>query len=190
MTKRMLTGCFIAAVLLLSDTFAQETPLKTANGYIIGPGDVLEISVWKEEALTKKLTVLPDGTLTFPLIGGIKAAGRTADQIKTELTTRLTRYVSDPIVSVSIEKVNSLMIYVVGKVNKPDRYILNTRIKVLQALALAGGLNQFAKSDHVQIFREEDSQTKIFVFDYDKVSQGKNLDQNIVLHRGDVIVVR
>jgi polysaccharide export outer membrane protein len=158
--------------------------------YIIGPGDELEISVWKEEALTKELTVLPDGKLTFPLIGNIAAAGRSADEIKTELTTRLAHYISDPIVSVCVQEVNSLLIYVVGKVNEPDRYILNSRINVLQALAMAGGLNQFSNSRQVRIFRDKGNQTKIFTFDYEKVSKGKNLDQNIVLKRGDVIVVR
>ena len=177
-------------MLLVSTTFAQENLPMITGEYIIGPGDELEISVWKEEALTKELTVLPDGKLTFPLIGDITAAGRSADEIKTELTTRLAHYISDPIVSVGVKEVSSLLIYVVGKVNKPDRYILNSRINVLQALAMAGGLNQFSNSRKVRIFRDKGNQTKIFTFDYEKVSKGKNLEQNILLKRGDVIVVR
>jgi polysaccharide export outer membrane protein len=190
MIKQVCGAYFIAVILLISAAFAQDNPPPITEEYIIGPGDALEISVWKEDTLTKMLTVLPDGKLTFPLIGNITAAGRSTNQIKTELTTRLAHYISDPIVSVVVHEVNSLLIYVVGKVHKPDRYILNSRVKVLQALAMAGGLNQFSKSRQVRIFRDKGEQTKIFAFDYEKVSKGKNLEQNIFLQRGDVIVVR
>ena len=190
MTKHILRAYFIATFLLISTVFAQDnTPINTKE-YTIGPGDELEISVWKEDALTKILTVLPDGKFIFPLIGSIIAEGRSANQIKAEISKRLARYISNPIVSVSVHQVNSLRIYVVGKVKKPDCYILNSRIKVLQALALAGGLNEFAESRQVRIFREKKTHTQIFSFDYDKISKGDNLNQNIFLQRGDVIVVR
>lgn len=190
MIKYILRAYLITVVLLISTVFAQDNASITPKEYIIGPGDELEISVWKEETLTKILTVLPDGKLTFPLVGNVTAAGRTANQIKAEITKRLARYISDPIVSVGVNQVNSLLIYIVGKVKNPDCYILNSRIKVLQALALAGGLNEFANSRQVRIFREKNDQTKIFSFDYDKISKGNNLEQNIFLQRGDVIVVR
>jgi len=115
MTKQILGGYLISVGLLVSITFAQDNSLIITSDYIIGPGDELELSVWKEDALTKMLTVLPDGKLTFPLIGSITAAGRSANQIKTEITKRLASYVSDPIVSAGIHQVNSLLILYCGK---------------------------------------------------------------------------
>lgn len=190
MTKIACKIILLLGTLITTSALAEENIVVPAGDYLIGAGDLLEISVWKEDALSKELTVLPDGKLTFPLIGNIVAAGRTANEIKAELSTRLKRFVSDPIVSVGVQQVNSLIIYVVGKVNKPDMFILNTRIKVLQALAMAGGLNQFAKSKQIRIFRDTGSDTSIFTFNYNQVSQGKKLEQNILLQRGDVIVVR
>jgi polysaccharide export outer membrane protein len=161
----------------------------TGQDYLIGPGDVLEISVWKEEALTKLVTVLPDGKISFPLIGEVMASGRTVAQLKKEIETRLARFVPDPVLSVSIYQMNSLVIYVVGKVNKPGRFVLNADADVLQALAMAGGLNSFAKRGQIKVFRKHDGKTQTFDFDYDDVTDGEKLEQNIQLVRGDVIVV-
>jgi polysaccharide export outer membrane protein len=161
----------------------------TDQDYIIGPGDVLEISVWKEEALTKLVTVLPDGKISFPLIGEAMASGWTVSQLKKEIESRLARFVPDPVLSVRVYQMNSLMVYVVGKVNNPGRFVLNTTVDVLQALAMAGGLNSFAKRGQIKVFRKNDGKTKIFDFDYDDVTDGEKLEQNIQLVRGDVIVV-
>ena len=150
---------------------------------------MLEISVWKEEALTKLVTVLPDGKITFPLIGEVMAGGWTVAQLKKEIETRLARFVPDPVLSVGVRQMNSLMIYVVGKVNKPGMFVLNTNTDVLQALAMAGGLNSFAKRGQIKVFRKHGGKTQIFDFDYDDVTDGKKLEQNIQLVRGDVIVV-
>ena len=184
----------IAIVLLTFLTVAAAGAADTAaqsigQDYVIGPGDVLEISVWKEEALTKLVTVLPDGKISFPLIGEAMASGWTVAALKKEIETRLSQYVPDPVLSLSVNQMNSLMIYVVGKVNKPDRFILNTNVDVLQALAMAGGLNSFANRDEIKVFRKHDGKTKIFDFDYDDVIDGQKLEQNIQLVRGDVIVV-
>lgn len=176
---------FVVSAAGAADTAVQAT----GQDYTIGPGDVLEISVWKEEALTKLVTVLPDGKIAFPLIGEAMASGWTVAQLKKEIETRLARYVPDPVLSVHVHQMNSLMIYVVGKVNRPGRFELNTNIDVLQALALAGGLNSFAKRGQIKVFRKKDGKTKIFNFDYDDVSEGKNLEQNIQLVRGDSVVV-
>jgi polysaccharide biosynthesis/export protein len=164
--------------------------LTAPEGYSIGPGDVLDISVWKEDALTKLLTVLPDGKIAFPLIGEVQAADRTVAQLKKEIETKLERFVPDPVLSVGVHQVNSLLIYVIGRVNQPGRFVLNTNINVLQALAMAGGLNSFAKRDEIKIFRSSQGKDQIFSFDYDEVSAGKNLQQNIALMRGDVVVAR
>ena len=179
--------CLATAAVPLSA--AETTDSAVDGGYVIGPGDVLEISVWKEEALTKQVIVLPDGKITYPLIGEVPAGGRTVAQLKKEIETRLARFVPDPVLSVGVHQMNSLMIYVVGKVNNPGRFVLNANVDVLQALAMAGGLNSFAKRGAIKVFRKQDGKTKIFDFDYDDVTDGEKLEQNIRLMRGDVVVV-
>jgi len=157
--------------------------------YIIGPGDVLSVSVWEVVALTKRVVVLPDGKISYPLIGELMAAGKTINQMREEFKKALTRFVPDPVVTVWVEQVNSMLIYVIGRVNSPGRFLLNTNVDVLQALATAGGFNPFAKRSKIKIFRKAGGQTKIYKFDYNEISKGKELEQNIVLKRGDVIVV-
>jgi len=164
-------------------------PMGLNSDYTIGPGDILDISVWKEAALTKLVTVLPDGKISFPLIGPIPARGLTIDELKVSIEQKITRYVPHPNLSVAIHQVNSLYIYVVGKVYKSSRFELNTNINVMQALAMAGGLNPFAKKSKIKIFRENPGGTLIYDFNYDEVSRGRNLSQNLRLKRGDVIVV-
>ena len=164
-------------------------PAETPGGYIIGPGDLLDILVWKDETLTRVVYVLPDGRISFPLIGEVTAAGKTIYQVKKELEGKLGRYVPDAIISVDVKQVNSFLIYVLGRVNTPGRFVLNTNVNVLQALAIAGGLHPFAKKGKIKIFRHEGEKTSIFKFDYDDVSDGDHLEQNIQLKRGDVIVV-
>ena len=160
-----------------------------AGDYVMGPGDVLNISVWNNEALTKTVTVLPDGKIHFPLINEVVVGGKTLAAFGKELKTKLHPFVPDPEISVMVNQVNSMLIYVIGKVNKPGRFVLNTNINVLQALATAGGLNTFAKRSKIKIFRETGGKTRIFAFDYDDVTDGEHLEQNIMLNRGDVVVV-
>ena len=168
---------------------AEEKALWPREDYIIGSGDVLDISVWQNEDLTKLVIVLPDGRISFPLIGEVTAAGKTVSELRQELERKLSRYVPDVELSVVVNQVNSMLIYVIGRVNNPGRFLLNTNVNVMQALSMAGGLNPFAERSKIKIFREEKDQTKIFDFDYDDVTEGKNLNQNIRLKRGDLIVV-
>ena len=157
--------------------------------YRIGPGDILNISVWKDEALTQQLPVLPDGTLHFPLVGKLRAGGKTTEEFQTALEARIARYVPDPVLSVSVAQVNSMVFYVIGRVNAPGRQMLNANVTALQALAMAGGPNPFAKRNKIKIFREEDNRTLIFDFPYSDVSKGERLEHNILMKRGDVMVV-
>jgi polysaccharide export outer membrane protein len=175
-------------MMLAGAAMAAETP-DPAGAYVIGPGDVLDISVWKDEALTKLVTVLPDGQIAFPLVGQIEAAGKTVNQLSEELRVKLSRFVPDLNLNVVVHGVNSMLIYVIGRVNNPGRFVLNTNIDVLQALAMAGGLNPFAEGGKIKIFRKEAHGTEIIRFDYDDVVKGKDVVQNIGLKRGDVIVV-
>lgn len=168
---------------------AGETDPAPEGDYLIGPGDILNISVWRDEALTRQLVVLPDGKIAFPLIGQVKATGRTVAEITTEVEQKLARFVPDVTLSVVVQQVNSMMVYVIGRVNNPGRFAVNADVNVLQALAMAGGLNPFAKRGDIKIFREAGGGTKIMPFDYDTVAGGENVKQNVRLRRGDVIVV-
>jgi polysaccharide biosynthesis/export protein len=167
----------------------EGTSVYSGPAYLLGPGDIIDIGVWKDETLSKSLTILPDGKISFPLIGEIKAAGRTVPDLKKEIEQKIVRYAPDPIVSIEVRQVNSMLIYVIGRVNAPGRFSLNTNVNVLQALTMAGGVNAFAKRDKIKIFRQESGKTKIYRFKYDDVTEGTELDQNIVLQRGDVVVV-
>jgi polysaccharide biosynthesis/export protein len=158
-------------------------------GYVIGPGDLLDISVWKDESLTQSVYVLPDGKISFPLIGEVAVAGLTVATVKKELEERLARYVPGAVLSLKVAQVNSLLIYVIGRVNNPGRFSLNANVDVLQALAIAGGLHPYAKRGRIRIFRHDGAKTVMFPFDYDDVADGSKLEQNIMLKRGDVIVV-
>jgi len=168
---------------------AQEYASPFGPDYLIGPGDILEISVWKEEALTKAVVVLPDGNLSFPLIGEIQAANRTLADLKKEITIRLVKYAPREEVNLEVKQVNSMLLYVIGRVNQPGRFVLNTNVDVLQALSIAGGLNPFAKRAQIKVFRKEGGKTNILRFNYDEVTDGEKLEQNVTLKRGDVVVV-
>ncbi|MCB2184569.1 MAG: polysaccharide export protein [Desulfobulbaceae bacterium] len=180
--------CLFLLVVALPVQAAEDMAILQKEQYKIGVGDVLDISVWKDEAQTKTVIVLPDGTISFPLIGQVVAEGKTVVQLREEITQKVSRYVPDPVLTVIVQQINSMLIYVIGKVNNPGRFVLNTNVNVLQALTMAGGLNPFAKREKITIMREEPEGTKIFTFNYDDVSEGKNLDQNITLRRGDVVV--
>ncbi|MEA1945834.1 MAG: polysaccharide biosynthesis/export family protein [Thermodesulfobacteriota bacterium] len=190
--RRNFISVVVMAIVLttISSLWAADQPTTTTTGdYIIGPGDVLDISVWNNEALTKLVTVLPDGKIYFPLIGEIVVGGKTVAFLQKDLNDRISPFVPNPNLSLMVQEINSLLIYVIGKVNRPGRLALNTNINVLQALTMAGGLNAFANRNNIKIFRETKDKTFILPFEYDDVTEGKNLEQNIVLKRGDIIVI-
>ena len=163
--------------------------VKAANDYKIGPGDVLNISVWKEEGMDKEVLVKPGGGITFPLAGDIKASGLTTQQLTEVLKQKLKRYIPNPVVTVSVLRSVSNKIYVVGKVNRPGEYNATHYMDVLQALSLAGGLTPYAESDEIKIIRRKNGKKLIYNFDYDEVISGERLEMNIVLEAGDTIAV-
>ena len=160
----------------------------TGAEYIIGSGDFLDVSVWKDEVLSRTVVVLSDGTISFPLIGKIRAAGRTVNQVKDEIVKKLVRYYPEPEVNIEVKQSNSMLIYVIGRVNAPGRHVLNANIDVIQALAMAGGPNPFASRNKIKILRKEGGKTVALPFRYDEVIEGK-IETNVELKRGDVIVV-
>lgn len=179
-------GCETTPVINQQTTTEQPVATET---YIIGPGDVLKISVWKEQDMEHSVLVKPDGGITFPLVGDIKASGMTTSQLRDVVVEKLTRYIPSPVVTVSVMDSASNKIYVVGKVNRPGVYAASHYMDVLQLLSLAGGINAFADSDEIKIIRRTGSENTIFNFDYDEVVNGNRLDMNIILKAGDTIVV-
>ena len=160
-----------------------------ASDYRIGPEDVLEISVWREETLQKEVLVRPDGNISFPLAGDMRAAGKTPAELQRELTQRLKPYIFEPTVTVSIAKLAGYRVYVLGKVNDPGQFIVGRYIDVLQALTLAGGLTPYADEDKIKILRRQNDREIVIPFDYSDVKKGSGLEQNIILKSGDVVVV-
>jgi polysaccharide export outer membrane protein len=180
--------CIVFSITLLF--LLSSLPAASSEEYKIGAGDVLDISVWKNADLSRTVIVLPDDTIRFPLIGEIKVGGQPVAWVEESIKSSLEKYIPDPVLSVSLTQTGSLVIYVIGKVNSPGKFALNDNIDVLQALAVCGGLNTFAKEKEIKIFRKHSDGTTIFNFNYDAVSEGLDLEQNIMLQRGDVIVVR
>ena len=157
--------------------------------YKIGAGDVLRISVWKEEGMDQEVLVKPDGGITFPLAGDIQAIGLTTHELTDALKSKLRRYIPNPVVTVSVLQSISNKIYVVGKVNRPGEYNATHYMDVLQALSLAGGLTPYAESDEIKIIRRRNGNKEVYEFDYDDVISGKKLEMNIILEAGDTIAV-
>jgi polysaccharide export outer membrane protein len=158
--------------------------------YQLSPGDALEITVWKEEGLQQlQILISPDGTIIFPLIGTVGAAGKTITELKDNLTSRLADYISDPSISVKLLNNQGNSVFVIGKVNKPGQVFSGRRMDVLQALSLAGGLTVFAKEGSISIIRRTGDQVKVFPFDYSDVIDGEDLEQNILLEPGDTVTV-
>jgi polysaccharide export outer membrane protein len=171
------------------DSPGKATSAAAEPGYRIGPEDVLEISVWKEEGLKKEVLVRPDGGISFPLAGDIQAAGKTATEIEQEIAGRIQKFIPDPVVSVAVLKVVGNKVYVIGKVNKPGEFVAGRYVDVLQALSMAGGLTPFAASDDIKVLRKENGKDIVLPFHYSQVQKGEGLEQNITLQAGDVVVV-
>jgi polysaccharide export outer membrane protein len=177
---------FMALILtLLLTTSAHANNLQ----YILGPGDELEISVWKDESLSRTLIVPPDGVISFPLIGGINVTNLTVKQLKDAVTKKLYEYIPDATVTVMLINANSLKAYAIGKVNKPGIFPIDLETTVMQLLAMAGGLNPFADQKDILILRNKGGKTQKISFNYSKVEKGQALEQNIKLERGDVVIV-
>ena len=145
--------------------------------------------MWKEEGLKKEVLVRPDGGISFPLAGDMQAAGKTARQLQQEITQRLEKFMADPVVSVAVMKIAGNKIYVIGRVNKPGEFVPGRYVDVLQALTMAGGLTPFAAENDIKVLRRDNGKDVVFSFRYSDVKAGKNLDQNVVLKGGDVVVV-
>lgn len=169
----------------------ENSQLIVTPEYILGPEDVLEISVWKNNDLSKQVQVRPDGRISLPLVGDVSAVGKTASQLTDEISGRLRAYMENPTVSILVREVNSYQIYVLGEVNKPGKYPLKSKLTLLQAVTVAGGFTPVAARNKIVVFRfgkESEGMTKIKA-SYDDIVIRDGSNQNIELKPGDLIVV-
>lgn len=167
-----------------------ETKSEKAQKYYIQPGDILSISVWKEEDLKRDVLVRPDSKISFPLIGDIGVSKKTVKDLNDEISKKLSKYIPDPDVSVEIRQINGNTIYILGKVNRPGSYTVGRPTDVMQALSLAGGTSTFAELDNIIVLRRDENQIQQSIsFKYSEVEEGENLEQNIILKSGDIVVV-
>lgn len=160
-----------------------------SKDYIIGADDVLDVSVWKEQDLTRSLQVRPDGKISMPLIGDVQAAGMTAGQLAKSIGDRLKKYLTAPQVTVILTQINSQKVYVTGEVTRPGAYPVLPGMTILQAITSAGGLTQFANSKKIFLMRNEDRIQAKYPFNYKDVLDGRKAEENLAVKAGDTIVV-
>jgi polysaccharide biosynthesis/export protein len=188
-------SCGFFLTLVLAGAAAAAPPVPSGGpppdvAYTVKPGDTLQVSVWKEPDLQGPVLVRPDGMFSFPLAGQMDARNKTVAELQQELTTKLKKYISDPVVTVSIAEIKGNKVYVIGQVQKPGDFVVNPRVDVMQALSMAGGATPFAALGDIMILRRSDTgQQQALPFKYTDVVRGRNLQQNIILQAGDVVVV-
>lgn len=161
----------------------------SSDSYLLQPGDVLAISVWKEEDLTKDVIVRPDGRISFPLVGETMAAGTSLESVRTSIEKGLNKFIPDPVITVSAKSLSGNSVYVIGKVNRPGEFAMLRNIDVMQALSMAGGTSTYAALSKIKILRRNEGTLEAIAFDYGEVEKGKDLEQNIILKAGDTVVV-
>lgn len=172
-----------------STDVAADSKAATSSEYMLQPGDILSISVWKEKDLQQEITIRPDGGLNFPLTGDIVASGKTVEELRKEITAKLSKYVPDPVVTVIVKQSQGYQIFVIGKVNKPGAFQAARNIDVMQALSMAGGPTPYASPNKIKILRRVNGELKSLPFSYSEVEKGEDLGQNIMLQGGDIVVV-
>jgi polysaccharide export outer membrane protein len=182
---------------------AQQSPAPTANAspvvpvagvqvpgdYVIGPDDVLTIVFWREKDLSGEVAVRPDGKISLPLLNDVDAAGLTVEQLRLRITESAGKLIEEPTVAVVVKQINSRKVFITGQVAKPGPYPLNGPTTVVQLLAIAGGVLEYADDKNIAIMRTENGKPVSLRFNYDQVKKRRNLEQNIQLKPGDTIIV-
>jgi polysaccharide export outer membrane protein len=163
--------------------------LAIAEPYLLNAGDVLGVSVWNEETLQKEVIVLPDGRISFPLVGELEAKGKTVSQLQSAIKVKLTEYLSDPVVTVSVLNVSGNTIHILGKVTNPGIFVMSQPLDAIKALSLAGGLSAYAEENNIIILRRNGDEQDVLPVRYGSIKKGQSLETNILLKSGDVIVI-
>ena len=169
--------------------YCQSTQPPVFEEFVLGIEDKLSVSVWKELDLSKTLSIRPDGKITFPLVGDVQAAGRTPRQLTEDLTKVLGRFIKEPVVTVVDEEINNFKVFVLGEVNLQGALNLRRRTRLLEAIALSGGMSKFADKSNLLLLRFEDGKETRTRIDYRKVVSGEKPELNVYLKPGDTIIV-
>lgn len=191
---------FSLAILLAGVTACAQHPLQPEpiqcqghsceiQSYVMGSGDVLHISVWKDPGLDRTVTVRPDGMISFPLVNDVQATGLTPMQLQAGIAEKLKKYIAMPVVSVVVKEIHSFTVSVLGNVTKPGSYELKGEATVLDVLAQAGGLNKFASPEDIAVLRNENNTRERIPFDYDEAVSKRGGQKVIYVHPGDIILV-
>jgi polysaccharide export outer membrane protein len=178
----------ISLSMFVAVAFAGNSHAADAS-YTVKPGDILHIQVWKEPDLQGQVLITPDGSFAFPLVGQVDARNKTVGELQKTITDRLGKFISEPVVSVSVQEIKGNKVYVIGQVTHPGEFIVNPRVDVMQALSMAGGTTPFASLGNIMILRRSQSGQEAIAFDYTSVVKGRKLEQNIELQSGDIVVV-
>lgn len=168
---------------------AASTGMPVPTDYVIGPDDVLGIVFWRDADMSGDVTVRPDGMITLPLVQDVKAAGLTPDVLRQQIQQAASKFISDPNVTVIVRQINSRNVFITGEVARPGPFPVSGQMTVLQLIAVAGGVSEYADRKNITITRTENGKPVTFKFNYNDVSKGKNVNQNIVLKPGDTVVV-
>jgi polysaccharide export outer membrane protein len=184
---RVCCGLLLLSVARLSIAEPGNAPALPA--YRLQPGDVVDVSVWKETDLQKEVLVRPDGGLSFPLAGEVDARGKSVEEIRAILAERLQKYIPNPVVTVALKQIGGNHVYVLGRVVHAGEFPFANPLDVMQAISLAGGTTPYAALNDIVILRRQNGRQQLFSFRYSDVAHGHDLRQNIVLESGDTVVV-
>jgi polysaccharide export outer membrane protein len=184
-TLMLLRGILLTLLWLAS----AHAALAQQASYSVKPGDMLEISVWKEPDLQRDVLVRPDGAFSFPLVGEVDARNKSVSELTKIVSDRLGKYIADAVVTIAVKEIKGNKIYVLGQVNRPGEFIVNPSVNVMQALSMAGGTTPFAATNDIIVLRGQGKAQNAMAFRYADVVRGRNLDTNIELLAGDIVVV-
>lgn len=186
-----LLGIMITLLLVsvVGSSLLAQQPTNPKKEYLIRSGDVLEVFVWRENDLTRTVTVRTDGKISLPLVQDVQAEGLTPTELQQRIQDGLKTYISSPIVSVIVQPTENFVVYVQGDIANPGQYRFREPVTVLQALAMGGRFGDFAKLEEIVIIRGKGANARFFHFNYKEILKGKGLDQNIVLQNDDVVLV-
>lgn len=189
----MISSLLVSALLALSGAAAPAVVPRLEPpedpGYRIGPEDVVQVSVWNNEAMSRTAPIRPDGKISLPLLNDVQAAGLTPMELREQLMQRLAEYMPHPEVAVVVTEVRSFKVTVIGQVPRADRYELKSAATVMDVLAMAGGFTEFASRSRIVVLRASGDRTERIPFDYDKVRSGDPSQANFRLRPGDIILV-
>jgi polysaccharide export outer membrane protein len=176
-------------VVLGTMLFVLMSNFAIAGPYLLNAGDVLGVSVWNEETLQKEVIILPDGRISFPLAGELEAKGKTVSELQAAIKVKLTEYLSNPVVTVSVLNVSGNTVHILGKVTNPGIFVMSQPLDATKALSLAGGLSPYAEENNIIVLRRNGDTQEVLPVRFGSIKKGESLETNILLKSGDVIVI-